>query len=498
MNMESIIHPVYFCQAYSTLEGELVTWKYRPDISYEGVSVRNTSGAELAFVAYPENKWLATDKSLTEVTLVSVGDDGNTAGAEIVTIPGVVPMQPEDILPVRSQIRIEPDENGAYFTKDGQKYVVNGFNFIGLSGGGDHSTFEPFEYDPYTTETMLLQMQKKGYNTVRVFIMGGRRTQNPGISCGPEHNDRHFDKNYMGNVIHFLRLCRKYNFALIPNFGDNEIPNNRFYQNLSGGCDRTQVLFHEGAVEAKSIMVEEFLTEIRDADPALLHSLFAIQLQNEFHFNEIVPPFSLREGIYRLYDGTEYDMAKDDDRRALADHAAMLYFTKLRNTVKSVSPELLLCEGTFNMCAVGKTMETAYGLRSGLEDYRVPLSGLEYLQMPLDFVDIHVYCEDTDDAAGKFEENFHNMLLDTEEAKTLMQKKPVIMGEFSSFKPNRRTGDFAMGEKNIITLRDKAMENGFAGFLLWTIDTFWQPEIWHMMEDGGGFADRLSLLYPGF
>ncbi|MBQ4605691.1 MAG: hypothetical protein IJB15_03240, partial [Clostridia bacterium] len=76
------------------------------------------------------------------------------------------------------------------------------------------------------------------------------------------------------------------------------------------------------------------------------------------------------------------------------------------------------------------------------------------------------------------------------------QKKPVIMGEFSSFKPNRRTGDFDMGEKNIITLRDKAMENGFSGFLLWTIDSFWQPEIWHMMEDGGGLADRLSLLHP--
>lgn len=494
--MESIVRPVYFSQTYTTPAGELVTWKYRPDTSYKGVSIRNADGDEITFTAFPENKWLLTDKNLTEVTLVSVGEAGDTAGEEIVSVHGISPMQPEDSLPIRPRIQITPDPNGAYFTKNGRKYVVNGFNFIGLSGGGDHSTFEPFEYDPYTTETMLLQMQKKGYNTVRVFIMGGRRAQNPGISCGPEHNDRSFDKIYMGNVIHFLRLCRKYDFALIPNFGDNEIPNNRFYQTLSGGCDRTQVLFHEGAVEAKSIMVEQFLLEIRDADPALLHSLFAIQLQNEFHFSEAVLPFCQTEGIYRLYDGTEYNMANDTDRRALADHAAMLYFTRLRKTVKSVSPELLLCEGTFNMCAVGKTMETAYGLRSGHPDYRVPLSGLEYLQMPLDFVDIHVYCEDTDDAAGKFEENFRNMLLDTEEAKALMQQKPVIMGEFSSFKPNRRTGDFAIGEKNILTLRDKAMEYGFAGFLLWTIDTFWQPEIWHMMEDGGGLADRLSLLHP--
>ena len=493
--MESIVRPVYFCQSYTTPDGELITWKYRPDTAYRGVSIRNAEGTELAFAAYPENKWRITDKTLTEVCLVSVGETGDTAGAEKVSLPGILPLQPEDVLPVRPQIRIVPDENGAYFSKGGRKYTVNGFNFIGLSGG-DHSTFEPFAYDPYTAETMLFQMQKKGYNTVRVFIMGGRQAHIPGISCGQEHNDRSFDRTYMGNVIHFLRLCRKYDFALLPNFGDNELPGNRFYQTLSGGCDRTQVMFHKGAVEAKSIMVEEFLTEIRDADPALLHSLFAVQLQNEFHFSEAVLPFSQTQGIYRLYDGTEYDMAKDADRRALADHAAMLYFTKLRETVKSVSPELLLCEGTFTMYAVGKTMETAYGFRTGHEDYRVPLSGLEYLQMPLDFVDIHVYCEDTDEAALKFEENFHNMLLDTEEAGTLLQQKPVIMGEFSSFKPNRRTGDFAMGEKNILTLRDKAMENGFAGFLHWTIDSFWQPELWHMMEDGGSLADRLSLLHP--
>jgi hypothetical protein len=40
------------------------------------------------------------------------------------------------------------------------------------------------------------------------------------------------------------------------------------------------------------------------------------------------------------------------------------------------------------------------------------------------------------------------------------------------------------------------MSHGFAGFLLWTVDTFWQREIWHLMEDGGGFAARLSLFTP--
>ena len=148
------------------------------------------------------------------------------------------------------------------------------------------------------------------------------------------------------------------------------------------------------------------------------------------------------------------------------------------------------------MAAVGKSMETAYGFNTGLEDYRLPLSGLEYLRMPLDFLDMHVYCEDPDDGAAAFRKNYANMLPDTAEMAALLREKPVIMGEFSSFKPNRRTGDFAMAEKTITAIRDAAMEHGFAGFLLWTVDCFWQREIWHLMEDGGGFASRLSLLPP--
>ncbi|MBE6614351.1 MAG: hypothetical protein E7631_03500 [Ruminococcaceae bacterium] len=490
-----VIRPVYFAQAYETDEGTLITWKYRPDTEYSGVYITIPGAAEPVFTAFPANRLLLSDGHTGTLLLTAAGTDGERAEAVSVSLPGIHPLCPEDILPVRPDIAICPDPAGAYFLKDGKRFTVNGFNFIGLSGR-DHSTFEPFEYDPYTTETMLLQMHALGYNVVRVFIMGGRNEINPGFSGGPDHNDRTFDPVYMGNVLHFLRLCRKYDFYVLPNFGDNEIPGNRYYQTLSGGCDRMQVYFHENAVQAKAVMVEEFLNEIRQADPALLNTLFAVQLQNEFCFGEIFPPFDQHEGIYRLYDGSEYDMADPAARRALANRAAYLYFTKLRETVKAAAPAKLLCEGTFTMAAVGKSMETAFGFDTGLEDYRLPLSGLEYLRMPLDFLDMHVYCEDPDDGEEAFRKNYANMLLNTEETAALLREKPVIMGEFSSFKPNRRTGDFAMAEKTITAIRDAAMAHGFAGMLLWTVDSFWQREIWHLMEDGGGFAARLSLLPP--
>ena len=489
------IRPIYFAQAYITGEGTLLTWKYRPDTEYAGVSVSAPTLQEPLYAAFPVNRILLPDGCTGTLQLTAVGKSGERAEAVQVSLPGIHPLCPEETLPVRPDIAICPDPAGAYFQKDGKRFTVNGFNFIGLSGK-DHSTFEPFEYDPYTTETMLRQLHGLGYNVVRVFIMGGRNDINPGFSGGPEHNDRTFDPVYMGNVLHFLRLCRKYDFYVLPNFGDNEIPGNRYYQTLSGGCDRMTVYFHENAVHAKAVMVEEFLTEIRQADPALLNTLFAVQLQNEFCFSETFPPFDQHEGIYRLYDGSTYDMADPAARRALANQAALLYFTKLRETVKAAAPAKLLCEGTFTMAAVGKSMETAFGFDTGLEDYRLPLSALEYLRMPLDFLDMHVYCEDTDDGEAAFRKNYANMLLDAEETAGLLQKKPVIMGEFNSFKPNRRTGDFVMAEKTITALRDTAMAHGFAGFLIWTVDSFWQPEIWHLMEDGGGFAARLSLLAP--
>jgi len=488
------IRPVYFVQGYTVETGELVTWKYRADTEYKGVLICDSFGVKIAFVNYPENKWIVTDKNTTEVTVFAVGMDDEMVESGRAVLPGTVPMKSHEKLPVRPNICIHSDENGAYFTKDGAKFIVNGFNFIGLSGGGDHSTFEPFEYDKYTTETMLMQMHEMGYNTVRVFVMGGRNDINPGFSGGRDHNDRTFDRKYMDNFLHFMYLCRKYDFYLLPTFGDNEIPGNRYYQTISGGCDRCQVYFNEGAVMAKSIMIEEFLSEIKDEDPDLINTLFAIQFQNEFCFYENMAPFDLCDGIYRLYDGTEYDMANDEARRALAYHALELYYSTLKETVNRIAPDKLICEGTFTMCAVGKDMAAAYGVRSGFSDPRVPMSSVEYLRLPLDFLDIHIYCEDTDNASEAFDKNYRNMLIDSAETKELMKRKPVIMGEFNSFKPDRRNGDFSVAEKTIIGLRDNAMRSGFAGFLVWTVDSFWQPEIWHLMEDGGGFAERLSLL----
>ena len=44
--------------------------------------------------------------------------------------------------------------------------------------------------------------------------------------------------------------------------------------------------------------------------------------------------------------------------------------------------------------------------------------------------------------------------------------------------------------------RDRAMEKGFSGALFWTMDSFEQTALWHLMEDGGKYLAEFSLL-PG-
>lgn len=477
--------PLYFAGYFLENGRARIAWKHRADTAYYGAAVC-WEGGEVC----TEAQSVLLDGAPETVSLYALdAHGGRSLMAELKRAEAfALPQTLEE--PNPEQVRIVSAEDGAYFCVQDAPMFIRGFNFIGLNP--DHCTFEPSCYDPLTAEVMLAQLRPLGYNVVRVFIMSGRNDLDPGVSGGRAHNDGRFDPAYMANVLHFMKLCRRYGFRLLPNFGDNEIVCNRYYEAISGGCDRMQVYFSEGAVRAKAMMVEEFLRCVREEDEGLIRTLLALQMQNEFCFNENAAPFTQREGVYRLYDGSEYDMADDHQRRALAFHAAELYYSRMRDTVKRVAPGLLLCEGTFTMRAVGKSIENSYGFHSGAQDERLPFSALEYLRLPLDFLDMHVYCEDGDDAEEAFSANFRNMLLEEPEARELMRRKPVIMGEFNSFKKNRRTGDFAVARQTILGLRDSAIRHGFAGFLLWTVDTFYQQEIWHMMEDGGDFARALA------
>ncbi|MBP5759895.1 MAG: hypothetical protein J6W90_00765, partial [Verrucomicrobia bacterium] len=154
--------------------------------------------------------------------------------------------------------------------------------------------------------------------------------------------------------------------------------------------------------------------------------------------------------------------------------------------VSEVLPELPVGEGTFALGAVGKTYENSMGIRRipGVDDLRYPMTALELLRTDIDFLDFHVYrWGHPGNGAEVFRYFTENMGLRTEEADRLRKSKPVIMGEFGTFKENEATLD--EGIRFVKELRKAALDFGLKGTCYWTIDTFEQERLWNLMHDNG-------------
>ena len=130
------------------------------------------------------------------------------------------------------RIVIRESEDGAQFIlkESGSPFFVKGFNYVRLRG--DHATFDAdtmntkAHYDPDRAEAMFSALEKAGYNTVRVFIIGRGRT-NPGIA-GNYNTTKALYEPYMENVLDFLRRATRHGIRVFPTFGDGGLPLNAY------------------------------------------------------------------------------------------------------------------------------------------------------------------------------------------------------------------------------------------------------------------------------
>jgi len=331
-------------------------------------------------------------------------------------------------------------------------------------------------------------LKSNGYNMVRVFVKtGGRGSETTKIygMSGPADTWGIYAP-YMDNFIDFLTRAQKYGIYVMPCFTENEMLDNDYFKQMANGATKQGILFSEDGIKAKQHYIELFLQYIKDKDPGLINSLFALTMQNEFAFHSDEPPFNQTSGTYTFIDGTTYDMSNNDERRALANAAIQNYYTKMKAIVEANAPGLLVGEGTFSMGAVGKTLENSKGFRTieGNLDLRFPMTAVELLKTDIDFLDFHVYrwgAKGT--GADVFNHFAENMKLLTTEAKELMKSKPIIMGEFGSFIKDEATLDEAI--VFVKELQKASMDFGFKGTCYWTMRCFEQTSLWHLMWENG-------------
>ena len=299
---------------------------------------------------------------------------------------------------------------------------------------------------------------------------------------------------YMDNVIDFMVRAQRYGIYVMPCFTENEMLDNLYFKKIANGASGQSIFFSEDGIAAKQHYLELFLNYIKEVNPTLVNSLFALTMQNEFAFHSYEAPFNQLSGSYTFLDGNSYDMTNDDERRALANAAIQNYYSKMKEAVEEHAPGLLIGEGTFAMGAVGKTYENSKGIRpvNGVSDLRFPMTAVELLNTDIDFLDFHIYSwGQPGTGVDVFNHFVDNMKLSTSEGVTLMERKPVVMGEFGSFKDNESTLDAAINFAK--QLQEAALGFGFKGSGFWTVDTFVQTRLWNFMWEDERMLDAFNL-----
>lgn len=523
-------YPVYFADVIKENDKEILHFEWRPDYSfYDKAIITDSTDNIIGELKYPNNRFdlkkIKCSKVLFVTTVSKNGDKSAPVRVDLdKDYSRLYSSGPAEQIIIKKQSGKNASFVGA---QSGKEFIAKGVNFCGIRLA-DHDSFEPDItatqahvdridrvnsdpanalvhdvtvgdqiqfYDSYRSETLMRILKSNGYNLVRVFIKtGGRGSELTNIRgmSGPV-DTKGLYAPYMDNFIDFLTCAQKYGIYVMPCFTENEMLDNDYFKALAKGATGQGILFSEDGIKAKQHYMELFLKYIKNKNPELINSLFALNMQNEFAFHSYEAPFNNATGVYTFIDGSTYDMSNDDERRALANAAIQNYYAKMKETVEANVPGLPIGEGTFAMGAVGKDYDKSKGIRAieGNKDLRFPMTAVELLKTDIDFLDFHVYRWG---ASGTGEDVFNhfagNMKLLTSEAKELMKDKPIIMGEFGSFKENEATLDEAI--VFVKELQLAALDFGFKGSSYWTVDTFVQTRLWNLMWEDGKMLKAFS------
>jgi hypothetical protein len=398
------------------------------------------------------------------------------------------------------RIVVRESEDGAQFLlrESGAPFFVRGFNYVRLRG--DHSTFDADttntkeHYYPDRAEAMFAALEKAGFNTVRVFVIGRSRT-NPGIA-GDYSTTKAIYEPYMENVLDFLRRATRHGIRVFPTFGDGGVPLNAYYRERfrEKGRNSNVMILTEQGIAARTEHITSFLSYIKDNEPALLPTLLGLQCQNEASLHADRWPFTQKEGTFTAANAKTYDLSKTDERQALMDEGYRHCHQCIVVAVKAIDDEMLVAEGVFVPRAVGKDPKRHAGVWPGkTRDERYPPTLTTIGKGALDFLDVHFYRNkrmEKESVDQAFRLNLGSTGFFTVEMAEIRKQKPVIIGEFGAFDSVEKTFEEAVD--NMARVRDLALEAGVNGMLYWTYDCFEQPRLHHAATDWSLFVQKMG------
>lgn len=395
--------------------------------------------------------------------------------------------------------------NGRFMDQaTGKRFIPMGFNFNRLRPHPEdpavlwHDNFNPKRYDKAEVEVMLADLERHGFNIVRVFI-DHMDERHGGILSG----DGQLSTAYVGNLTDFLKQARRHSIYVIltPTYTPPGGIYARIQQSTQEGYDKAQEsmiagingdLLHLSRVKAHAQFCADLLNAIKQRDEALLTTVFSVDLVNELHLLADAPPFSLRGGRFTFM-GKSYDMSSDAERQSLADAAAVNWFETHAAAARKVCPEVLLTVSVFTYKAVGRLGPGEFGV-SKSQDKRMPVRPLALAKRTtIDYLDIHMYMQNPQDGSIKrfFEEDLQS--IEGPDLKRVCEERgiPMIVGEYGAFK--HAMGDTSHAAKYITEQLHLSFDQGMQGALFWTYDTHEQAtEIMHSKFGDGKIFESLA------
>ncbi len=358
-----------------------------------------------------------------------------------------------------------------YDTGTGAAFVPRGNNYIRLDGG---YTVDPGVYDTDAVETAFSQMEHDGYNVVRFFLSD--------VVAGLSGNKSGINPAYAANLVDFLDRAQAHGIRIIVTGG--QLPPN--YASLASSLAASANVSGEnakymnaGSVLAYGTYLADIATTIKNA--GLIGTVFSFDLRNEPFFVSNEKPFSLTSGTVTPASGGTYDLSSTVSRQKAADDSAKHWANSVAAKIRAVDASVLLTASVFTPRAVGRE---GYDGVTPTPDTRSPMRLSALAESELDYLDLHFYPQ----GAG------YSMSTDFGSAgvNALPLAKPRVIGEFGAFKnfyPTAVDAGLALSE-----VQDQTCDFGFQGWLLWTWDTWEQPDIWNAMDAGGAINGALAPL----
>lgn len=387
-------------------------------------------------------------------------------------------------------------------TRTGAVFSPVGFNYIRLDAKAWHQTFAPRAYNDGTNTVqgydgpaataMFKKLAAAKFNTVRVFI--NQSVKDPASVVAGSAATVGLDPAYMDNVTDFLRRARAEDIFVIPALGF--FPATDYYNalckkpgpaNVTGG---NLYYFDPQRIVAKKRYIKDFFDAILIRDPEAIRAVLALDLGNELCYPVDAKPFNLSTGSVTGPNGVTYDLATQKSK--MADEVAIFWINETDKYVKELIPGMLTDVNVFTCKAVSRSVNDFTVLNIDWKD-RYPWRPRATVQSTADIVDLHIY----PGATGDIDQDLISVEWGSLKPEADAAGKVLLVGEFGVNYAKFGKGAFDTAKLQAPAFARYFNQKGFAGWLMWTYDSFEQSKHYPAAQENFTIFNLLADEIPG-